>query len=62
MQYASGNHKQFSYFLFPLAAWSSSHPDTAIFCQYENMSNHCLHLDCGQKVFCGSPQQQMSSL
>lgn len=26
------------------------------------MSNHCLHFDCGQKVFCGFPQQQMSSL
>lgn len=26
------------------------------------MSNHCLHLDHGQKVSCGSPQQQMSSL
>ncbi len=26
------------------------------------MANHSLPLDCGQKVFCGSPQQQMSSL
>lgn len=33
-----------------------------IFCSDEKMSNHFLHFHCGQKVFCGCPQQQMSSL